>query len=305
MALSNMALWTRRIDFSFHGWTVAALFFAAMIVTWTAILGQNARSTTSRCRDGFVATGPRCCAPGQTLVAGHCEGMPADCPSPFVFSSGGCRFLGRTIPLAGGSVTLGPTDWDSAEIDETKTYFARPFSIDQVEVDRESYAQCVAAGHCRTARAETTKPKEPGLPVTDISAAEAQAYCRYKSGRLPTDAEWIFAAAGPQARRFPWGAHGLVCRRASFGLSNGPCARGGMTPELVGMRPEGATPLGILDLAGNVAEWTQSETGRFAVRGGSYKSKSARQLKNWAHGDPGAASDVGFRCVYPKFPESD
>ena len=107
--------------------------------------------------------------------------------------------------------------------------------------------------------------------------------------------------AGAAARRFAWGSSGLVCRRAAFGLSTGPCARQDQ-PELAGSRPDGASPEGVLDLIGNVAEWTSEPGGGFAARGGSYRSTAAAELKSWAveaGGDGGAKSlHIGFRCAY-------
>jgi len=118
-------------------------------------------------------------------------------------------------------------------------------------------------------------------------------------GRLPTSDEWVIAAAGHDGRRYPWGQTGLVCRRAVFGLVDGPCATGGVGPEIGGMRPDGATPDGVLDLAGNVAEWTVESDGGYAARGGSFRSRVAGELKSWSVEEvDGSADHVGFRCAY-------
>jgi formylglycine-generating enzyme required for sulfatase activity len=118
-------------------------------------------------------------------------------------------------------------------------------------------------------------------------------------GRLPTGDEFVLASAGAEARRFPWGQTGLVCRRASFGLLSGPCANGGATPELAGARPDGASAEGAYDLAGNVAEWTVERDGSVVARGGSYRSRVASELKTWAQEHVvERAPHVGFRCAY-------
>ena len=210
----------------------------------------------------------------------------------------GCLLPPRRISVPGGSVTLGPTDWDSAEIVERTTLSVRPFLIDRTEVTQARFLQCVEAGGC----AAIPPGPEPGAPVRNVSLEQAAAYCSFEGGRLPTPAEWTFAATGQSGRRFPWGAHGLVCRRASFGLSDGPCAEGGAAPELPGMRPDGQTPEGIFDLAGNVAEWAVSPKGKPSVHGGSFASKLAGQLKVWARSKPVARPEVGFRCVYDAQP---
>jgi formylglycine-generating enzyme required for sulfatase activity len=65
------------------------------------------------------------------------------------------------------------------------------------------------------------------------------------------------------------------------------------------MRPDGATPDGVLDLAGNVAEWTVEPGGAQVARGGSFRSRVAGELKSWAVEERSGPSDhVGFRCVY-------
>jgi formylglycine-generating enzyme required for sulfatase activity len=155
---------------------------------------------------------------------------------------------------------------------------------------------CARAGVCRA-----LESREPGVPVTRVSAEDAQRFCEFERGRLPTADEWLFAATGRELRRFPWGSTGLVCRRATFGLADGPCGEGAEGPELAGARPDGATPRGVLDLAGNVAEWAREPDGSFRARGGSYRSRVAADLKSWA-AEPApaerAAGHVGFRCVY-------
>ncbi len=91
----------------------------------------------------------------------------------------------------------------------------------------------------------------------------------------------------------------MACRRAAFGLERGPCAENGGA-ELSGSRPDGASPDGLLDLTGNVAEWTREASGEWSARGGSFRSASAAELKSWA---TGAAHEkalyIGFRCAYP------
>jgi formylglycine-generating enzyme required for sulfatase activity len=132
-----------------------------------------------------------------------------------------------------------------------------------------------------------------------VSAEQAEAFCRSQRGRLPTAAEWVWAAAGSAARRYAWGNSGLVCRRAAFGLEHGPCSEQG-APELSGSRPEGASPEGVLDLIGNAAEWTREARG-FAARGGSFRSTAAADLKTWATEaccDGRPAPHIGFRCAY-------
>lgn len=251
-----------------------------------------------RCPSELRSVGARCCAPGQGISAGQCVGRPDSCPTGFhrvVEPSPGCVIRNQKIAIAGGSVVIGPTDWDSIDVVSKKKVSVLPFLMDSSEVTAHRYEQCVEAGMCRP----QPLPSEPGLPITEVSVRNAQDFCAHQGGRLPSPAEWIFAASGPAARRFPWGPHGLVCRRAAFGLTEGPCSTKGIQPDLAGARPAGRTPQGLLDMAGNVAEWAVDEAGGATLHGGSFRSKTASELKVWSTGAARRADDVGFRCVYP------
>ncbi len=293
-----MATWDTELHFGFRGWNLVAVIGSMMLVAWAVFLGSSVREEPMRCSSGLVAMGARCCAPGQGISAGQCVGAPRECPKGFQnieFPVPGCVIEARRILIKSGSVTLGPTDWDSVNVIEKSILAAKSFYVDQAEVTAHRYRECVEAGLCP---AGATK-SEPGLPVTNIPIEQAQAYCAFAGGRLPTSAEWVLAASGEEARRFPWGAHGLVCRRATFGLIDGPCANEGIYPDIAGARSDGATPTGIFDMAGNVAEWTLSHEGDALIYGGSFRSKTASELKVWATADAQISDEVGFRCVYP------
>lgn len=271
-----------------------------------AVLGASAwgvlrfafeqRRPPDRCPQGMQAQGARCCGLGQQLVGARCQGRAQSCSTAQALDADGqCVARFGVVSFAGGELFIGAADWDGSSGGERfpRTRVA-PFRLDRVEVTRQRYRAC---------RDCAEQPGEPGLPVTSVSPQQAEAFCRSQGGRLPSAAEWVFAAAGTAARRFAWGNSGLVCRRAAFGLTSGPCAVGGDAagPELVGSRPDGASPEGVLDLAGNVAEWTRETSGQYGARGGSFGASSAAELKSWSSLPGGEKSlHIGFRCAYPE-----
>lgn len=93
-------------------------------------------------------------------------------------------------------------------------------------------------------------PEQERLPVVYVNWEEAQGYCRWIGGRLPTEEEWEKAARGADGRIYPWG-HEFDLRRANVG---------GLYPGLlkVGSLPSGNSPYGLSDMIGNVWEWTDS-----------------------------------------------
>jgi serine/threonine-protein kinase len=181
------------------------------------------------------------------------------------------------------------------------------FRIDRTEVTRAMYGRCVAARRCKPLVVDLTAglTAEPNLPVTQVNWNEARAFCAFAGGRLPTEDEWEKAARGGDGREFPWGEK-LDCARANWGNfeNEGPCAgKNPGKPVDVGSYPQGASPFGVLDMAGNVWEWVADkydrDPARRVVRGGSccsyFVEPRAANRNAWdpSHRD----GDLGFRCV--------
>jgi formylglycine-generating enzyme required for sulfatase activity len=106
--------------------------------------------------------------------------------------------------------------------------------------------------YCKQVGLEKSEATAPGdnYPVVQVSCDAAMAYCRNYGLKLPTEAQWEYAARGPEGRKYPWGNvwdEGKCCN----GANPGP---GGSTYP-VGRFPEGASWCGALDMAGEVWQW--------------------------------------------------
>src|SRR5262249_55077717 len=119
-------------------------------------------------------------------------------------------------------------------------------------------------------------------------------YCSAQNKRLPLEAEWELAAKGATGRPFPWGADTDHLDAVAYHLSGS---------RAVGISVKDVSPEGVYDLAGNVAEWVQSERNtpdKRVVRGGSYLSDGACRLlgsKCARTSVKNVGPNVGFRCA--------
>ena len=152
-------------------------------------------------------------------------------------------------------------------------------------------------------------------PVAVVSWYGANAYCGWAGGRLPTEAEWEYAAGGPESRVYPWGDDQ---QQGYANCTESDCVDGlGLTAP-VGSFPEGASWVGALNMAGNVWEWVtdwnhskyygtspsnnpsgpSSGTSR-VLRGGGWYDNWDRLRVAYRYGlSPDArTSGIGFRCV--------
>jgi formylglycine-generating enzyme required for sulfatase activity len=131
------------------------------------------------------------------------------------------------------------------------------FWMDQLEVTNAMYALCVDAGVCEPPQSVESQrrfdyyenPEFRDYPVVSVTWGQAMTYCTWADRRLPTEAEWERAARGDDLRTFPWGEDKPDWRFANFNYIVKDTSR-------VGSYPLGASPFGVLDMAGNVAEWT-------------------------------------------------
>jgi formylglycine-generating enzyme required for sulfatase activity len=279
-------------------------FLLVAVVSIALVVRQAERDSADPARCGtLVSIGRRCCAIGQVERAGRCEGKPAMCPAPLRGTDAGCAAPLARVAIAGGTLRAGAGDWEAEGRVTAHEAQIAPFAIDAFEINEEAYGECVQAGRCPM----VPLTGEPGRALGGLARPDVDAYCAFRGGRLPTDDEWTFAAAGAKSRRYPWGDTGAVCRRGAWGLDAGPCGFDFVAPEVGGAHPDGASPEGVHDLAGNVAEWVAGAPADRvgSVRGGSFRSALATELRAWQGRSVPVgerAADVGGRCAYDTTP---
>jgi formylglycine-generating enzyme required for sulfatase activity len=281
-------------------WTIAVVAIVLLAVAGVAA-GMRLGRERAPCGAAFSRAGPRCCpTPTPANEEGACVFTAGQaCPTPLVLTEHGCDAAERdAVAIPAMTVTVGPSDWEAEGRVVARTAFVPAFAIDRLEVTAgRACASRVFAG------ASFCDRRDPARAAFGVTLAQAKAYCAERGGRLPSEDEWLAAAGGERPRRYPWGDTGAVCRRAGWGLFAGPCAEDARGPDTVGAHPDGATPLGVHDLAGNVEEWVTS--GVPVVRGGSWKTRLATELRTWLRREaPPDVKDptIGFRCAYGGVP---
>ena len=214
-----------------------------------------------------------------------------------------------------GEFTMGSDEGDDDE-QPVHRVVLDPFYLDTFEVTNGRFAKFVAAIQSEPPWGfadQETPVLQAEQPVRWVNWLEAWGYCLWAGKRLPTEAEWEKAARGPEGRLYPWGNDPPTAAHAVFGLKEGD-----ETVAPVGDHPQGRSPYGIHDLAGNLYEWvsdwyddafyaaaaTRNPRGPVAgttkvQRGGSYINQPYRLRSAFrTKGDPTEHDPhVGFRCA--------
>ncbi len=302
-----------------------AVFLLRTPVKGAPVAPSNSLATPSSASPSTRASGDAIAAPSGT------------CPSGMIYHPG-------------GSTIMGAKD-GSTDAQPTHKVMLSPFCLDKTEVTAAAYETCVGSSECEKpphdvsypgiteeARAKyrelcTSRDKDlENHPINCVDWKMATSYCAFKKGRLPTEAEWEFAARGVRQRDFPWGddkpsakrlnACGIEC--AEWGkqkvielkmMYDGDDGFAATAP--VGHFPDGASSLGVLDLAGNVWEWTADWYGPYSndpstdpkgpdsgtervVRGGAFNGAMidwAKPSYRWKSVPDTYNHAIGFRCA--------
>lgn len=233
--------------------------------------------------------------------------------------------------LDGGTFTMG-SDRGLADERPVHRVTIRSFAIDRRPVTNAEFAAFLERiGEPRNSRGQNLFDwddgdarlhqidghwrADPGFerhPVIEASWYGARDYCAAQGKRLPTEAEWEFAARGTAGRTYPWGEAPPTASRARFAIGYGQTIP-------VGSLPDGATPEGVFDLAGNVHQWTASiaspypyraddgreDPDRFAdrvTRGGAADTRAETLRATWrgatvSRGARAGHHNIGFRCA--------
>jgi eukaryotic-like serine/threonine-protein kinase len=263
---------------------------------------------------------------------------PLTCPQGMIAIPGGSFFMGSDEGLAFEK----PAHQVSLQ----------PFCIDEFEVSVERYRSCSEAGRCK--RAATTnewatitekdhktfdplcnirEPEERAKhPVNCVDWEMALKFCREQGGRLPTEAEWEFAARGPDGRKYPWGDDDPAADRLNacgkecmlWGQKHGVEEKsmydaddGFPNTAPVGSFPKGASRYGVQDVVGNVWEWVADWYGEYGkdeqtepkgpesgdekvIRGGSWNGSYASWVRptfRYKDAPTKRSYGIGFRCA--------
>ncbi|HNT55590.1 MAG TPA: SUMF1/EgtB/PvdO family nonheme iron enzyme, partial [Anaerolineaceae bacterium] len=243
-----------------------------------------------------------------------------------------CTEVGQrwTSPLDGmtlvcvpaGDFLMGSNDADgNAYGDEMPqhTVYLDAYWVDQTEVTNAQYTRCVAAGVCRRPESDRSYSRSSyygssqyaDFPVIEVSWDDAVDYCTWAGRQLPSEAQWEKAARGTDGRIYPWGNQAPNTNLLNYFNNLGDTTAAGRYPD-------GASPYGALDMAGNVWEWTADwydgdyyssrttwrnpagpSSGQYrVVRGGSWNdnSRGVRAAGRGWNSPVSRFNSLGFRC---------
>lgn len=324
------------------GLIVGAVALLAVVGGGAFIALKNKGNDATPAKSDPVATAAPASRPSAPASA-SAAAAPPPCPSTMAAIGGGKFFMGA----------------DDGDEDERPAHNVTlsPYCIDLKEVTVAEYKACSDRGDCKRAAANVSWPDmteadgklyssictindptgKAQHPINCVDWEMASTYCKANGGRLPTEAEWEFAARGPDGRIYPWGdeppdetrlnACGKEC--VAWGTKNGvpmksmyPGDDQFATTAPVGSFPKGASRYGLLDVVGNVWEWVGDGFANYGkeaqkdptgdpnakervVRGGAFNGSFAswvRPSQRYSFAPIVRSHAVGFRCARSRAP---
>ncbi len=183
------------------------------------------------------------------------------------------------------------------------------FYIDKYEVSQADYERCRLAGKCKRLKLHWDMTTQP---ATALTREMAEAYCTWRNARLPTAEEWLLAARGSDDRIYPWGDEPVLSSTGKDGAraNCGEFARGERRGSPIdgykyaspvnAFDPQGQSPSGAMNMAGNAREWTQSTIDdKAVVMGGSWRDlpHELRVTRRELLAPNFTDNDLGLRCA--------
>ena len=208
---------------------------------------------------GFVAAGLILAverpAPAPAPAPTPAPAQQAAAPAPSGKTFRDCETCPEMVPIPAGSFDMGAQNGDASERPVHRVTIARPFALGRFEVTVAEWTACFSAGACSFEPRPTEDPEHTA--IRNLSWDDANAYTKWlseKTGRqyrLPTEAEWEYAARGGTTSRYWWGDR-PDADKANCQDCGGPWSR--KAPAPIGSRDP--NPFGLHDMNGGVAEWT-------------------------------------------------
>ncbi len=263
-------------------------------------------SAPPSCPPGTAWNGTQCvtagltvtCPAGTALQGGTCVAVTATgCPAGMHLEPmRGCvndpqpaNPVGAMVRIPAGAFRMGSMySSDQQPIHEVSV---AAFEIDLTEVTVAAYRVCVDQGMCTIPASIgisgsdaygctwESRTSLPNNPVSCVTARQAAAYCQFVGKRLPTEEEWEYAARGSDFRKYPWGMEKIDPTAICWNSGNITCR--------AGSHPQDRSFFGLLDMAGNMSEWTSSP---YCTYGGKQCSENSLVMRggNWQDRDWGA-----------------
>ncbi len=259
------------------------------------VFSEPTRSTTPAATPDDASCAPtEHLEPGKGCVENPAAATPPDRPGT---EPKAAPATGRMVALPAATFLMG---------DGKRRVPVKAFEMDVTEVTVEAYRACIKAGPCTTPEAGAGCYWEQSnmgqLPMNCVDWDQATTYCTWAGKRLPTEQEWEYGARGTDGRTYPWGNSAPAGQLSWDGEGNSDGKGNRQSPSPVGKYPAGASPFGLMDMAGNLVEWTSSpyDATSQVVRGGSWRDGSPTSVqasyRTW-NNPKNSFYFIGFRCA--------